>query len=156
MNLQGLLSKVLGFLVIIITLALAPAINTANTAVINDNLTNCIGMTAISDFGAPLIILGLLAMGGIFVWKASKGSSMQDMFKVIGAVVVAIVGLTFMTNIIEYTNTLIDASSGFATTIYGMIPLIVYLAIVASVGYGAYTSYKGGKGRRSSRAVANY
>jgi hypothetical protein len=157
MQLGGLMSKIFGFLVIIITLALAPSINTANAAISAANITNCIGVSAIDDFAAPLIVLGLLAVGGIFAWKGTNNQGMKDILGVVSLVIVAIVGLTFMTNIITYTNTLIDASTGFATTIYGMIPLLVYITVIASVGVAGYKGWKGsGKKGKKAAAFANY
>lgn len=156
-NMQSLMSKIFGFLVIIITLALAPQINTANAAITASNITNCIGVSAIDDFAAPLIVLMLLAVGGIFVWKGTGNQGLKDIMQVVGLVIVAIVGLTFMTDIIDYTNTLIDASTGFAITIYGIIPLLVYLAVIGSVAYAGYKGYKGGKkGSKRAAAYANY
>ena len=155
-NMQGLFSKIMGFLVIIITLALAPSINTANATVAAGNLTNLIGLSVVTQFGAPLIVLGLLVVGGVFVWKGTSGQGMGDLMRTISLVIVAIVGLTFMDNIVDYTNTLIAASSGFAITLYGIIPLIVYLGIVASVGFTGYNAYKGGRKSSKKAAYANY
>ena len=153
---QGLFSKIMGFLVIIITLALAPSINTANATVAAANLTNLIGMDVVTDFGAPLIVLGLLVVGGIFAWKGTQGSSMGELFKTISLVIIAIVALTFMEDIVGYTNTLIAASSGFAVTLYGIIPLLVYLGVIASVGYTGYQGYRGSKKAKKANAFANY
>jgi hypothetical protein len=153
---QALFSKIMGFLVIIITLALAPSINTANAVVAGDNLTNLIGMSVVVQFGAPLIVLGLLVVGGVFVWKGTSGRGMSDLMGTIGLVIVAIVGLTFMDNIVDYTNTLIAASTGFAVTLYGIIPLIVYLGIIAAVGWTGYGAYKGGRKSSKKAAFANY
>jgi hypothetical protein len=150
---QSIVPKIFGFLVIIITLALAPSINTANAAITAANITNCIGVSAVDDFAAPIIVLGLLAVGGLFVWKGTQNQSMSDILKVVGLCIVAIVGLTFMPQIITYTNTLIDASTGFARTIYGVIPLLVYLTVIASVGYAGYQGYRSG-GRKGRRAKA--
>lgn len=155
-NMQALFSKIMGFLVIIITLALAPSINTANATVAAGNLTNLIGMTVVTEFGAPLIVLGLLVVGGVFVWKGTAGRGMSDLMSTIGLVIVAIVGLTFMDSIVDYTNTLIAASSGFATTLYGIIPLVVYLGIIASVGWTGYRAYSGSKKSKKAAAFANY
>ena len=162
MNISGLFSKIMGFLIIIITLALAPTINTANTAITgHDNVSIMIGMVAIGAFGAPLIIIGLLSAGGLFALSGVKGrlggASMKDMIGVVGSVVVVIVGLTFMVSIMDYVVTLVEASTGFAVTIYEMIPLLIYLTIIASAGWYQYASYKrmrGGRGRR--RAAAGY
>jgi hypothetical protein len=156
MNMQGLFSKIMGFLVIIITLALAPSINTANATVAAANLTNLIGMDVVTDFGAPLIVLGLLVVGGIFVWKGTGGASMAELFKTISLVIVAIVALTFMEDIVTYTNTLIAASSGFAVTLYGIIPLLVYLGIIAAVGFTGKSAYSGGKKGKKAAAQVNY
>jgi len=153
---MNLIGRIFGLLGILITLALAPSINTANTTVASGNLTNLIGMTAVTDFGAPLIVLGLLALCGLFAVGKLQSGSIQDLLRVIGAVIVAIVGLTFMADIVDYTNTLIAASTGFAVTIYGMIPLLVYIVIVAGSAYTAYKTYKGGKKGSKKAAYANF
>jgi hypothetical protein len=147
------MSKIMGFLVIIITLAMAPSIVTANTAVASGNLTNLIGMDVVTDFGAPLIILLLLGMGGIFAWKGA-GGGMKEVMGVIGGTILAIVALTFMNSIITYINALITAdSSSIGDVIYGIIPLIIYMAIVAGAGYGTYRAFKG-SGKKTSKAVS--
>lgn len=157
MNMQALFSRILGFLIIVITLALAPEINAANSVVASGNLTNLIGMSVVTGFGAPLIVLGLLVAGGIFVWKGTQGRSMGDMLKVISLVLVAIIGLTFMNDIVTYTNSLIATSTGFAKTIFGIIPLLIYLGIIAAVGWTGYSAVRGArKGGRRRAGVANY
>lgn len=159
MGLQTLMPKVMGFLIVIITLALAPTINTENATIIASNLTNCIGMTAIAAFGAPLIILGLLIGGGIFAVAGTRGllagATIRDMLEIIGAVVFVIVALSLFSNIITYTNTLIDASSGFAVTIYGIIPIVIYVGIIAASGWTQVQAYRRvRKGRGRGRATA--
>lgn len=163
MNLGSLFGKIMGFLVIIITLALAPSIVSANTLVAtHDNVTAMLGMGVVSGFGAPLIILGLLTIGGIFALAGVKGqlanAGMKDLFTVIGAVIVVIVLLTLMPNVMDYTAELIEASTGFAVTIYSIIPLLIYLGIVAGAGWAGVSTYrktrKGGK--RSRAAVSNF
>ncbi len=156
--LGGLFTKIMGFLVIIITLALAPTINTANALIVSANLTNLIGMSVVAGFAAPLIVLGLLTSGGIFAVGGLKGNiqgaSIQTMLGVVGSVIVVIVALTFMVDIIGYTNTLIAASSGFAETLYGVIPLVIYLGVIAGAGWYQVSAYrKLRKGRRASRGL---
>ena len=165
MNLGSLFGKIMGFLVIIITLALAPTIVTANAAIITQvsvNATRFIGMSVVDTFGPPLIILGLLAMGGIFAIAGVKGqmggASMKDMFSVIGAVIVAVVILSLFPNILTYTDSLITASTGFAITIYSIIPLLIYIGIIAGTGWVGYSTYKKTRkgGKRSRAAVSNF
>ncbi len=113
-------------------------------------------MSVVTEFGAPLIVLGLLVVGGIFAWKGTGGQNMGDLMKTIGLVIVAIVGLTFMSDIVDYTNDLIDASTGFAVTLYGIIPLLIYLGIIAAVGWTGYSAYRGGRKSKKAAAMANY
>ena len=156
---KDIMPKILGFLVIIITLALAPTINTANATIVAGNLTNLIGMTAISAFGAPLIILGLLVSGGIFAVAGTKGilggASVSDLLSVVGSVVVLIVVLTMFDSVMTYTGTLYDASSGFARVIYSIIPIIIYIGIIAMAGWTQVRAYRRARGGRKSKA-ANY
>ena len=159
---KELMPKILGFLVIIITLALAPTISTANIAITGANLTNLIGMTAVGAFGAPLIILGLLVSGGVFAVGGARGAlagaKISDLMSVIGSVVVLIVVLTMFTSVITYVNTLIGVppSGGFSDTIYGIIPIVLYIGIIAMAGWTQVSTYrrisKGGKKSSS----ANY
>ena len=156
---KDIMPKILGFLVIIITLALAPTINTANATIAAGNLTNLIGMTAISAFGAPLIILGLLVSGGIFAVAGQKGvlggASVSDLLTVVGSVVVLIVVLTMFDSVMTYTGTLYDASTGFAQTIYSIIPIVIYIGIIAMAGWTQTRAYRRARGRRKSKS-ANY
>ena len=159
MKMQDIMPKILGFLVIIITLALAPTINTANAAIIAANLTNLIGMTAVAAFGAPLIILGLLIGGGIFAVAGTRGAlagaKIQDLLGVIGTVVVLIVVLTMFVNVMTYAGALYDASSGFAQVIYSIIPIVIYIGIIAMAGWTQVRAYRRGRGKKSG-ASTNY
>ena len=152
--------KILGFLVIIITLALAPTINTANAAITGHaNVSAMIGMVAIGAFGAPLIVLGLLVSGGIFAVAGTKGvlggASISDLMSVIGSVIVLIVVITMFESVMTYTGTLYDASTGFAQTIYSIIPIVIYIGIIAMAGWTQARTYRRMRGGRKSKA-ANY
>jgi hypothetical protein len=156
-KLQNLFPIILGFVVIVLTLAMAPSINTANAAIQSANLTNLTGMSVMDDFGAPLIIFGLLASGGLLavggIRGKLKGASVADMLGVIGAVVIAIIALTFMTSIITYTNTLIGAvATGFDDVLYGVIPLLVYVGIIAGVGWTTGKAYRSSKGKKAKKS----
>ncbi len=109
------------------------------------DLTDLIGIEVVGGFGAPLAILGLLAMSGLFAIGSWKGSAnMRDMLGVILTAIIVIVGLTFMVNIIDYSNDLVDAgTSSIETVLYGLIPLIVYLAVIGLAGFGVYRGAKG-------------
>ena len=156
MDVKKLLGVIIGLLTIVVTLAISPSIGTANATVAAGNLTNLIGMSVIVTFGAPLAIFGLLALGGVFTVGAWKGTtSMKEMLTVIITAVIVIVGLTFMDSIVDYTNTLIAAGSGgFETTLYGIIPLFVYLVVIGLAGWQTVSrarSYR--KGKKSKAAV---
>ena len=143
-----LFGRIMGFVMIIVTLALAPTIKTANDAIEAANLTNLTGMTAVSAFGAPLIIIGLLFGGGFFavagVKGKMKGASMADMFSVIGSVVLVIVSLSLFTSVITYLNALIaPAASGFGDVVYGIIALMIYIGVLAAAGYTQVRAYRG-------------
>ena len=147
MNMKVLFGRIMGFVMIIVTLALAPTIATSNAAIEAANLTNLTGMTAVSAFGAPLIIIGLLFGGGFFavagVKGKMKGASMADMFSVIGSVVLVIVSLSLFTSVITYLNALIAPSaSGFGDVVYGIIALMIYIGVLAAAGYTQVRAYK--------------
>ena len=160
MQMQSLLAKIIGFLVIVITLALAPTIDTANVAISGHaNVTQMLGMTVISGFGAPLIIIGLLVAGGLFALSGVRGqlknASMGDMMSVIGSVIVIIVALTFEAQIMTYNTALMLGKSGFDYTLYSVIPLLVYIGIITSAGWNTARVYRKARGSRS-RAARSY
>jgi hypothetical protein len=141
----NLMPKILGWVVVIVGLALAPTINTSNTAVADawgaaTNNATMIGMETVVDFGAPLIIISILFSGALIVMGKIGDGSVKSMLDVVGACVVVILALSMFTSVIDYIDTLISASTGFAQTLYGFIPVILYIGIVA--GAGGYTTYK--------------
>ena len=148
MNMKVLFGRIMGFVMIIITLALAPTIKTANDAIEAANLTDLTGMTAVSAFGAPLIIIGLLFGGGLFavagVKGKMKGASMADMFSVIGSVVLVIVSLSMFTSIMTYARLLIvtTGGTGFGFVVYGIVPLMIYIGIIAAAAYVQVRTYR--------------
>jgi len=155
---MNLVPKIMGWLVVIITLALAPTINTYN-GYVTDNVTaatnasSMIGMTAVDDFAAPLMIISLLFTGSMIGLGKIGDGSVKAILGTIGAVVITIVALAmFGGSIIGYVDTLITASSGFAQTIYGVIPIIIYVAIIAGAGVVTAATYVRGR-RKKSRST---
>ena len=118
--LSKLIPSILGWLVIVITLALAPTIETYNGHVTTNvtaatNSSYMIGMTAIDDFGGFLMIMGLLVAGGLFAVTGMKmkNYTVKDMLMVIGAVIISVIALAmFSGSIIGYIDSLITAGSG--------------------------------------------
>ena len=155
----GLLPRVFGWLIVIITLALSPTINTANEAIIAGNNTNLIGLAAIDDFGAPIIIIGLLFTGGVFGVAGIRGKtgnvSTKDMLSVVGAVVGTILALTLFLQVMTYVNLLIGHdATGFADVIYGIIPIVLYVGIIAGASaYGGVVYRKKGRGGGKTRSA---
>lgn len=139
----NLLSRILGFVVIIITLSLGATIYTANATIVSANLTNLIGMSAIAGFGAFIIIFGLLISGGMLVVAGKSGGSSAldkgDMMKVVGGVVVVVLMLELFSQVITYTNTLITAaitaSDALGQVGFGIIPIVIYVGILAIAGW---------------------
>jgi len=157
-SMNKLLGVIVGMLTIVVTLAIAPSIATANAAVQAANQTNLIGLSVVDDFGAPLAVLGLLAMAGVFTvgaWKST--TSMKDMMTTIFTAVIVIVGLTFMSSIITYTNALIGATAtDFEDTIWGIIPLFVYLTVIGLAGWQTYKGSKKLKGSKKSAGAVGF
>lgn len=158
-----LLPSILSWLVVVITLALAPTIETYNTNVTTNvagatNAAYMLGMTAVDDFGGFLMIMGLLVAGGFFgiAGIRNKNVTVQDMLEVIGAVIIVVISLAmFSGSVIGYIDSLITAGTGFAKTAYGILCIVIYVAIIG--GAGAYVGVKayrsgGRRGRRSSKA----
>lgn len=155
----NLVSRILGLLMIVLVLALAPSIVTANTAVqTNANATNLLGMAVVDDFGAMLIILGILTVGGIFTVGGQMAGGIKDLLWTVGITIVAIIALTFMDTIIDYNFAIYTSATGVEKTLYSIISLIIYVGIIGSV---AYRGYRAGRGyyrsrRRGASSGANF
>lgn len=154
-----LIPKVMGWLLIIVTLALAPSINTANTTIMSTwnastNADTMLGYV-VTSFGAPLIVISLLFAGGMLGLGKVAESSTKDLMQMIGGVVITILALNLFDSAIGYVDALITASSGFAQTVYGIIPIVLYVSIIA--GAGTYTAYKMAKstwGKGKGKGIA--
>ncbi len=157
-----LLPAIFSWLIVVITLALAPTIETYNTNVTTNvaaatNAAYMLGMTAVDDFGGFLMIMGLLVSGGLFgvMGMKNKNVTVGDMMSVIGAVIIVVISLAmFSGSVIGYIDSLITAGSGFAKTAYGILTIILYVAIIAGAGaFIGVKAYKGGKkGKKSSKS----
>lgn len=163
MQIKKMLSIIFFFLTVIIVLALAPTIQTANATAYatwgaaSEN-SSMIGMSAVMPFGAPLIILSIMVSFGLLAFGMKEGAGVKDIMAAIGIAIGMIIALTFFDSAIGYCNTLLVASSGIGTVIYGIIPLAVYMGIIASAGtYGVVKFVKGRrKGKKSKAAAENY
>ena len=164
--LQNLLPRIMGFLVIIITLALGPAIYTANLAIVNyaGGLDQFLGLGVVAGFGAFIIILGLLVSGGLCAIAGVKGqlqgAGMKDILMVVGSVVVVIVMLTMFVKVLDYVAALISAATDAGDSLgevgFGIIPIIIYVGIVATAGWVQVHEYrKMKKGGKKGAAAAN-
>jgi hypothetical protein len=151
---KKLVPAILGWLVVVITLALAPTIETYNGHVTTNvaaatNAAYMIGMTAIDDFGGFIMIMALLVGGGLFAvgGMKQKNVTVADMLSVIGSVIISVIALAiFSGSIVGYIDSLVTAGSGFAKTAYGILATIIYVLIIGGAG-----SYLGTKSVRSSR-----
>lgn len=80
---------------------------------------------------------------------------MKEMLGVIFIAVTVIVGMTFMLNILTYSDALITAGSGgFETVLYGLIPLLVYLSIIGLSGLGVAKGIGKVRGKKRSSSMA--
>lgn len=170
-NLKDLLPRIIGFLVIVITIALAPSIYTANLLVVEygggSGLTSFLGMDAISPYGGFLTILGLLVAQGLFAIASfrNSGGSWKDMFAMIGAVIAVIILLNlYVAAILPGFGDLIAsasaASDSIGETVFGVIPIVIYLGIIIGAvgiqGYKAYSSRKRSKKSSQKRTMVSY
>jgi hypothetical protein len=165
---KELLPKILGFIGIVITIALSPAIYTANLLVVNygggSGLTNFTGMDAISPYGGFLIIFGILIAQGIFNIAGvggAKSSSFKDLLIPVGSVIVVIILLNLYVSAIlpGFTGLIASASVASDTigqTVFGVIPIVIYLIIVigAIASQGGNALYNKAKGRRGGRRTS--
>lgn len=153
----NLVPKILGWVTVIVALALAPSINTANTAIDTawgaaTNNATMIGMGTVVDFGAPIMVIGLLFSGGLLAMGKVGDGTIKGMMSIIGACVITIVVLNIFPNVITYVDDLITASTGFAQTVYGVLPIILYIGVVAAAGVTTAVSYFRGKSKKSKKS----
>jgi len=142
MNMGRLLAIVYGMLGLVIALTMGLNIQTANATLQAANITNLTGMSVMDDWGAALIILGLLTLSGTFIYGGVSGklqaTGIADLLWTVGAAIGAVIGLTLMSNIITAANNLIGAVTTDAEdVIWGVIPLLAYGAIIAGAGWRA-------------------
>jgi len=158
--LKRLVPSIMGWLVVVITLALAPTIETYNGCVTSNvsaatNASYMLGMTALDDFGGFLMIMALLVSGGLFAVSGmrTKNYNVSDMMQVIGAVIISVIALAmFSGSIIGYIDSLITAGTGFAKTAYGILTVIIYITIIA--GAGGFVGWKTYRARKRSKKSA--
>jgi heme/copper-type cytochrome/quinol oxidase subunit 2 len=167
--LQNLMPRIMGFIVIILTLALGPSIYTANATILAWGVLDpFIGLEVVAGFGAFIIILGLLISGGLFTVAGIRGrlasAGMNDILLVVGAVIVVIVMLTMFTNILDWCDDLITAAIAEGDTLgeigFGIIPIVIYVGIIAAAGWAQVHTYrrmrKGGKSKALKSQAAYY
>jgi hypothetical protein len=157
----NLLPKLMGWVTVIVVLALAPTIATNNsaitTAISTANATLFIGMSVVVPFGGPLMIIALLFTGGLMATGRVGDGSVGAMLKIVGEVIVSIVVLSLYASAVPYLRTLILAGSGtFAQTIYGIIPIVLYLGVVAGAGVATGVSYIRGKRKKGKKSAAAF
>jgi hypothetical protein len=157
MQMGRVLAVIFGILTIVITLAMGTNIQTYNASIQSANQTNLIGLSVLDDWGAALIIVSLLGLGGLFAVGGVTGKfatgGMKDILWVIGAVIASVVGLSLMTSVITYSNNLIGAVTTDAEDIiWGIIPLLVYIAVISISAVKTYQTARGM--RKGSKAAA--
>ena len=173
MDLKNITPKILAFIVILITIALAKPIYTANLAIVNYNsgsggLADFIGLGAIAQFGAFLLIFGIMIEQGmlnIAGMSDKAGGGVQDGWKsmtaAIGTIILALILLSmFAQSILPQFKDLVTTASLAGDSIgqffWGIIPIFIYLGIIAlgvlGNGGGSILANKirGRKGRKQS------
>lgn len=170
MNFKDLLPKIVGFIALVITISLSPAIYSANLSVVNygggSGLTNFIGMDAIADFGGFLIIFGILIAQGIFQIAGvggGKASGWKDILVSVGSVIVVIILLNVYVSAVlpGFTDLIASASAAsddIGQTVFGVVPIVIYLTIIVGAigvqgGKAIYNKVRG-RGRKNRSAVA--
>ena len=168
MKIESIFAKILGFIVIIMALALGPTIYTtnalivawgANSTTVNATHVSFIGLETIAGFGAFLIIFGLLVSGGMMAIAGKGGGSGSigrgDMLAVVLSVVSIVLMLTLLEAAFTYLNNLLIAATAASDTIgtvgFGIIPILIYIGIIGAAGWTQVrTIKKMRRGRRRS------
>lgn len=161
LNMARILGVVFGVLGLVISLAMGVNIQTQNATIQSANQTNLIGLSVLDDWGAPLVILGILSLSALFTYGSIKGtyvgSGVKDLMIPVGASILAIIGLSMMTNVITYSNNLIGAVATDAEDIiWGIIPLVVYVVIIGLPTAASIKTYRGMKGGKASASSVGF
>ena len=156
-----LVPAIMGWLAVIITLALAPTIETYNGYVSGNltaatNATYFVGLSAIQPWGGFIMVMILLTGTGIFAFSGmkTKNVSVGDLVQVIGAVIVSVFALAvFSGTIIGNIDDLITAGASAVKNVYGALGIIIYALIIGGAGgFAAVKAYRGS--RRSRRSTS--
>lgn len=172
---SSLLPRIGGFMEVIMTLALSPAIYTANAAILawTDTvntppvlLADFIGLDVIAGFGAFIIIIGLLVSGGFFAISGLKNRiqsfGMKDMLMLIGSVVIVIVMLTMFETVLQYFANLVSAAITAGDNLgeigFAILPIVLYIGIVAATGWANVSTYRRvtGKSKKAKKVALAY
>jgi uncharacterized membrane protein YgcG len=155
------------FVVMLVILTIAPQVTSANNEAIatyeaaSEN-QSMIGLGVIMPWGGFLIVMLILASIGIFTMKIKEtGFNMQSLISPVIKVIIAVVVLTFYSDIITSVNTIMAAETNEAIKIvWGVILLAVYFGIITLAGgyetgkflysEGSRRGWWGGKKTKSS------
>ena len=172
MNVQinGLVSRIVGIITILITVVLIAPIYTSNAGIATaitsaSNTASFLVLPTLLPFGPIIILLGLLFMGGLLIFKA------QDMqvgvnymvgivISVVGVIIVLSVFPAFIKSLNTTLTTVIASNDTIGELFLGtVIPLLLYLtvAIAPSItpAYQAVKNRIKGKSKgKSSSAMA--
>ena len=159
MNFSQLLPKIIGFIVIVITVALSPAVYTANLTVVNySSLATFLGMTAIAPYGGFLLILGILIAQGLFAIAGARGTGnggWKDLFTMVGTVVCVIIILNLysaaiLPGFLGLVNAASVASDTIGQTVFAVFPIVIYLGIIiGAIGFSGVKA--AGQGKKKSK-----
>jgi len=157
-----LVPAILGWLAVIVTLALAPTIETYNGYITTNvstatNSSYMIGMPAISPWGGFIMIISLLLGTGIFAYSGmkSKNVTVGDLIGIIGAVIISVFALSVVgDSVLSNIDALITAGGASVKAIYGTLMIIIYAGVIG--GAGAYAGVKGMRKGRKSKSSSRY
>ena len=147
-NISG---RLMGFIVIGVTIIMSATIYTANAGITSANLTNITALSDIAGFGPLIMILGLLFTGGMLTYASFSSPNSKigkvDIRLTVGSVVLLIAVLSvFPGLIISGINNLIgeaiDAGDTDYITVYGLIPTIIYVVVIGGTGAAQVIGYK--------------
>ena len=170
MNMSGTLSKILWFLTIVFAAVLAGPIYIANNAIgtaintatyLGANLTSFYSILAtIRPYGPILMILGLFVVAGVMGYETFKGTysygGKGDLYRVFGVALGLLIILAFFPAIITAFNTVIGSASAagdtLGTTIFPIIPVLIYVGIMVMGGWEESKVIRKGHGHKEKKA----
>jgi hypothetical protein len=165
------LNKMVGigifFFILLIVLIMSPEVTTANDAAYDtwaaaSENADMLMMGTLMPWGSPLICLSIIVTMGMSIRKMASGKvNWGEMISPLIRIVIAIVLLSFFSQIITAVNTdLASSTNAISDIVWGIVPMGAYVfLIMVCGGWDIFSAAKGkywGKGKKSGAQTTGY